>query len=356
MSVLPAIGLEGHIAARMPPIIDQLPPSPAGKKGWPWTEGSPQLSDTMPNGRPWPRITIVTPSYNQGRFIEETIRSVLLQGYPNLEYIIMDGGSTDNSVEIIKKYQPWLTYWISEKDRGQAHAVNKGWRRATGEILGWLNSDDFYLPGALAKVAEAKALYGARGLIYGDAQVADENSIIRNGVKRMEGYSLIRLLREFTMPQPAVFVTSGFAAKIGFLNDKHRYALDYDFFLRAWTNDATKGFIYIPRIIAVSREHGNTKSAQSLAKGEIAFILENVQVLQNWRRLHQSKLRQEGHLRDALAVALFRQSRFLSRVGATIPSIRWLFEALALSPLVCLRRIYDGVLFRCCQRRVGRRL
>ena len=87
-----------------------------------------------------------TPSYNQGQFIEETIRSVLLQGYPDLEYIIIDGGSTDHSVEIIRKYEPWLTYWVSERDRGQSHAINKGFCRSTGVLLGWLNSDDVLLP------------------------------------------------------------------------------------------------------------------------------------------------------------------------------------------------------------------
>ena len=101
----------------------------------------------------YPKITVVTPNYNYGHYLEETIRSVLLQGYPNLEYIIIDGGSTDNSVEIIKKYESYVTYWESKPDRGQTHAINKGLERATGEIFNWINSDDILMPGALLAIA-----------------------------------------------------------------------------------------------------------------------------------------------------------------------------------------------------------
>src|SRR5262245_50300660 len=111
------------------PAVAELPPPPSGKTGWPWTDETPPLPSTQPDGSPWPRISIVTPSYNQSEFIEETIRSVLLQGYPDLEYIIIDGGSTDQSLDIIRKYARWLAYWISEKDRGQSHAINKGFER-----------------------------------------------------------------------------------------------------------------------------------------------------------------------------------------------------------------------------------
>src|SRR5262245_11264512 len=128
------------------PQLSELPPPPANKKGWPWTEECAQLPDRMPDGSEWPRISIVTPSYNQGAFLEETLRSVLLQGYPNLEYVVIDGGSRDCSVDVIKKYERWIRYWVSEPDRGQSHAINKGFEKTNGDILAYINSDDAYLP------------------------------------------------------------------------------------------------------------------------------------------------------------------------------------------------------------------
>ena len=121
-------------------LLAILPAPSTNKKGWPWTEESD--ATVYDQNRPYPKISIITPSFNQGAFIEETIRSILLQNYPNLEYIIIDGGSTDNTVDVIKKYEPWLTYWVSEKDRGQSHAINKGLEKCTGEICNWINSDD----------------------------------------------------------------------------------------------------------------------------------------------------------------------------------------------------------------------
>src|SRR5262245_47037233 len=131
------------------PKLAELPAPSPGKTGWPWTEESERLPDQMPDGCPWPLISVVTPSLNQGKFIEETIRSVLLQGYPELEYIIIDGGSNDGSVEIIKKYSPWITYWVSEPDGGQSEAINRGLKRASGEFASWINSDDLLCKNAL---------------------------------------------------------------------------------------------------------------------------------------------------------------------------------------------------------------
>src|SRR5438552_11628422 len=125
------------------PTLRELPPPPSGKTGWPWTEESvPSPNGDEPAGGAPTRVSIITPSFNQGRFIEETIRSILLQGYPNLEYFVFDGGSTDNSVEIIKKYSPWIDFWVSEPDRGQSAAINRGLRMGSGSHATWINSDD----------------------------------------------------------------------------------------------------------------------------------------------------------------------------------------------------------------------
>ena len=130
----------------------------------------------MPDGRPWPRFSIVTPSFNQGVFLEEAIRSVLLQGYPGVELVVVDGGSSDHSVDIIRKYEPWLTWWVTERDAGPASALNKGFAHATGELLGFLNADDFLLPRALRVLAREFRVYPSADVISGHGYFAKPSS------------------------------------------------------------------------------------------------------------------------------------------------------------------------------------
>jgi glycosyltransferase involved in cell wall biosynthesis len=153
--------------------VAELPVIPAGKVGWPWSVESSPCQGGLPNASEWPKISIVTPSFNQAEFLEETIRSVLLQNYPNLEYFVIDGGSRDRSVEIIKKYEPWLTGWVSEKDRGQSHAINKGFALCTGELMTFQNSDDFYFPGAFHDAAALWSKDKNAGIVAGGFHYVD---------------------------------------------------------------------------------------------------------------------------------------------------------------------------------------
>lgn len=242
------------------PTLKDLPPSLEGKVGWPWTEQSERLPDKMPNGRPWPCISIVTPSYNQGQFIEETIRSVLLQGYPNIEYIVIDGGSTDNSVEIIKKYESWITYWVSEPDRGQSHAINKGFSHATGDLLGWLNSDDHFMPGALKKFAEVTVQNPEAGAFVGIGQIIDPSGKViyyKEPHLEITVESLYNWLYGYDFMQPSCLFTKFAWQQNGPLGEDIHIALDLDLWLKVAKNFK---FVKIPELLSTSRSHGNAKT------------------------------------------------------------------------------------------------
>ena len=186
----------------------------------------------------WPRITIVTPSYQQASYLEQTIDSILSQRYPNLEYIIIDGGSADGSVEIIKRYEKHLAYWISEKDRGQTHAINKGLERSTGSILAYLNSDDYYLPGALQSVADAFLLDPDFDLVHGRCRVVDEsgNKVGEQfgSIDRFEQivdlWSVWWGRRQFV--QPEVFWSRRIMDRIGHFREELYFVMDFDYWAR----------------------------------------------------------------------------------------------------------------------------
>jgi glycosyltransferase involved in cell wall biosynthesis len=219
--------------------LKDLPPSPPGKTGWPWTEETQLVPERMPDGSEWPRISIVTPNYNYGRFLEETIRSVLLQGYPNLEYIILDGGSTDNSVEIIKKYEKWLTYWVSEKDSGQPNAINKGIALSTGEIFNWLNSDDQLLPGVVSKVGKIWHDNHPH-MIVGETLIVDASSrhVLYHSQPKppKHPFNLIeRGLLGVGMAQPSIFLSSSLVKEMGCLREDLHYTFDWAFYLKVIT-------------------------------------------------------------------------------------------------------------------------
>jgi len=239
------------------PSLDELPPPPPGKTGWPWTEASRPVSGPTPTGGAWPRISIVTPSYNQGSTLEETIRSVILQGYPNIEYVVMDGNSGDESVTILRKYERWIS-WVSEPDRGQSHAINKGLRRASGAILGYINSDDLYMPNAFETVA-SNIQPNSMQLMWGDicvVQGGDWSTLTRLSKSHLTFQKLF--LGGTPLPQPATFWTQPCLEKIGLLQEQLHYAMDYDFILRLLCGGAT--CTYLPKALAIERQHAAQKS------------------------------------------------------------------------------------------------
>lgn len=184
-----------------------------------------------------PKISVITPSYNQGRFIEETILSVIDQNYPNLEYIILDGASNDNSVEIITKYEKSISFWESQKDNGQADAINKGFRRATGEVVAWLNSDDFYYSDALHTIANLYLENPKAGLYVGNGAVADINGKHLRPYSRGLRFDYNALLRGSNyILQPSTFINSRVFSELGYLDEKYVYCLDYEYWLRVASN------------------------------------------------------------------------------------------------------------------------
>lgn len=215
------------------PTLAELPAPPTQKIGWPWSEERPSLEAHAPDSRTWPKISVITPSYNQGQFLEETIRSVLLQGYPNLEYILIDGGSTDTSIQILQRYAPYLAYWASERDRGQAHAINKGFALSSGDILCWLNSDDLLQPGALLSVAEQLSepvrpawLVGATAIISADSR--------QTAIRSVTSITRETLLDwpETWFPQQSTFWTRALWKHAGPLDEALHYVMDLNLWLR----------------------------------------------------------------------------------------------------------------------------
>lgn len=288
------------------PKLRDLPPPPPGKSGWPWTEESPPLADTVEDtGAPWPELTVVTPSYNQGAFLEETVRSVLLQGYPRLEYIIHDGGSTDASVAVIQKYKPWLAHWHSKQDRGQAAAVNSGFERATGSLLAYINADDMYEKGAFAHAGRHFAQRKGEDLLVGAAGVMSESSARLESTKRLREVSLETLVYLWNfLPQPACFWTAGIFRKLGAMHEHLHYALDTEYFLRFWFKGVRPGLMP-DQILAFERRHQGQKTQR-----EVDTYDEVARVIGEYFRRDMG-----GALRNVVKLYLYWRRRHMTRLG-----------------------------------------
>jgi glycosyltransferase involved in cell wall biosynthesis len=261
------------------PTLAELPAPPQGKAGWPWTVETPQLCSRMGGGQPWPRISVVVPSLNHGRYIEEMLRSILLQGYPDVELILIDGGSDESTLATILKYERWFAYWVTEPDRGQSHALNKGLTRATGDLFGSIDTDDYLLPGCFGLVAQAH-IARPRDIVAGD--------VIR--IWEGEGRNEVHFPAELDLHEyaqwwstrheggPGMFFPVCHLRAVGGFNEDLHYLMDYEFTLRYL---AFSGIFAPHCAVAVIRHHPEAKSMHS---GD-SFVWECMQISKPYQKM-----------------------------------------------------------------------
>lgn len=220
----------------------------------------------------YPKLTIITPSYNQADFLERTILSVLNQNYPNLEYMIVDGGSTDHSVEVIKKYEKYLSWWVSEKDRGQVHAINKALEKATGDYIGFQNSDDVYFPGTFSRFGKA-ALNQEDDIIYGDLYMISPDDEVTEILKTTSYSFDCQILEGMQIHNQSLFFKRALVEKYGKFDESYRFAFDYEFITRYTYQKSTK-VRKVKGLGGALRVHPDAKSSTiaSVGKEEHAKI------------------------------------------------------------------------------------
>jgi len=244
-----------------------------------------------------PLLSIITPSYNQAAFLEKTIQSVLTQEGAAIEYIVVDGGSTDGSLEIIQRFANELAWWVSEPDAGQAQAINKGLAQAHGEYVAWLNSDDLYLPGAAAGAVRALEDNPSAGMVFGDAITIDEQGMELNRLV-FSDWGLVELMKFRIICQPAVFMRRAVLEQAGALDTSYQYLLDHHLWLRMARQAPIQ---HVPATWAAARHHAQAKNvSQAAGFGREAFrILEWMEtqpdlspiVVQNRRRIEAGAYR-----------------------------------------------------------------
>jgi glycosyltransferase involved in cell wall biosynthesis len=271
-------------------LLKDLPAPPAGMTGWPWTE---ECAPPVFNiGKKWPRLSIVTPSYNQGRFLEQTIRSVLLQNYPNLEYIVMDGGSNDETMDILRKYAPWISYSQSRKDNGQGQAINMGFSLASGDYYAWINSDDFYLPGVFELVMKVFAKSDVK-FVYGFCYSYSLSENRRKLIK-IPNYPDF-FIKIPTLLQPSTFWSADIHQPVW---EELYCALDFELWLRLLKGKKRR-MLRIP--LSVATVHDDAKTYDPKMK-------------EKWQEDHVKIWSEEGHGR----VYEWRRLVFLNRIRLKI--------------------------------------
>jgi glycosyltransferase involved in cell wall biosynthesis len=285
-----------------------------------------------------PIVSVVTPSYNQAEFLEDTIQSVLAQDYPEIEYIIVDGGSTDGSVEIIKKYQSELAWWVSEPDEGQASAINKGMSRAQGEIVAWLNSDDLYLPGAVGEAVASFQSHPRTSFVFGNAITIDaEGYPLKElvfpdwGLEDLVGFRIIC--------QPAVFMRRDAFQHVNGLDPNYHFMLDHQLWIRIASMEPIK---HETSFWAAARHHGAAKNVSQAT----AFGRETLEVL-DWMK-HQDDLGSmvEKNQRKVQAGAYRLNARYLLDGGQYKPALKSYGQAFMNQPLYTAHH-WHRILYAC---------
>jgi glycosyltransferase involved in cell wall biosynthesis len=286
-----------------------------------------------------PTVSIVTPSYNQAGYLERTIQSVLQQDYANLDYAIVDGGSSDGSVEIIKKFENALSWWVSEKDTGQAEAINKGLIRARGEIVAWLNSDDIYLPGAIQKAVDALQANPELGFVFGDAITIDPDGQPINELI-FGDWGFQELLRFRIICQPAVFMRREVLEKTGGLDQSLHYMLDHHLWLRMARLAPIR---HIPGFLAAARQHPGAKNVNQAA----GFGRETLQLFERLKNEPEFAHLLKSQSRRVKGGAYRLNARYLLDAGQAGPALAWYGRAMAVYPSYTLRHwhriLYAGL-------------
>jgi glycosyltransferase involved in cell wall biosynthesis len=301
-----------------------------------------------------PLVSIVTPSFNQGPFLQETIESVLAQTYEPIEYLVIDGASTDNSAEIIRRYAGRLAYWVSEPDRGQSHAINKGLQRCTGAIIGWLNSDDTLMPGAVARIVAAMqesptVVHGSARLVDGAGQIIARPKLS----KRNQEFGLQTIIGEGLVNQPGAFWNRAAMERAGYLNENLNYIMDYELWVRMALAGAEFKRLEDPPL-ATYRLTGDTKTVAGMYKVGLEkltvldWLLSDPQ-LPDKTGLSQAKLEQAA--RRARSLAGLKVARGYARLpGHRLQTLRWLARSawmwppcLLIFPEHLVKRLWIGI-------------
>jgi glycosyltransferase involved in cell wall biosynthesis len=280
----------------------------------------------------YPKLSIITPSYNQAAFLEQTIRSVLDQHYPNLEYFVVDGVSTDGSQEIIKKYEKELAWWVSEPDHGQAEAINKGFGRATGEYIAWINSDDLYLPGSFMKATTVFLKNPDMGMVFGDVLAIDSQGRTTN-IMRYGDWGIEDLMQFSIIGQPGVFMRREYLEKVKegeqYLETRYHYLLDHQLWLRIALLAPMQ---HIKEPLAAGRFHTEAKNVAQAAR----FGQEAYQVVE-WMQSQPAYDRYFSRLGAKIWAGVHRyNARYLLDGGQAGAALRSYWKSLKASPKIAL--------------------